>query len=344
MRNFIQQMQRTIGAFVMGLALLGPQVAYATPISGELFYTLFSGSDRVKKTPYTYDGTAFSFGSKTVLASGIGADGIAGNPNDPDSVLVAGQTTFVRRVSKTGAGVLQTKSTTVVAHHLEVYGSSTLFMAGIPGALGKLALNSDGSMGTASTITLSGDDTNVTQVITTPSGFFYTRSASGGFGNFGTLTFNSGMTAGTTTRLASSVPAAHGGVYDPFSSSIIIFGDDHISQYDLTGTLLADLDFVALGESFLNFDQGTVDGDGHIFAASNSGHLVFIDYSGAGDLRINNSGNFRATTFLDSNLDDIAPLIGAGSTTPVPEPSTMLLLGSGLAGLAYWRRRKRCQY
>jgi hypothetical protein len=39
-----------------------------------------------------------------------------------------------------------------------------------------------------------------------------------------------------------------------------------------------------------------------------------------------------AKTFFDLKL--------SGDAAPVPEPATLLLLGSGLAGLAFWRRRK----
>jgi len=58
-------------------------------------------------------------------------------------------------------------------------------------------------------------------------------------------------------------------------------------------------------------------------------NLVF---TGAGESNFNGIGSF--TVLVEGN-----PI--PEPSNPIPEPSTMLLLGSGLAGLAAWRRKKR---
>jgi hypothetical protein len=115
-----------------------------------------------------------------------------------------------------------------------------------------------------------------------------------------------------TNRFISSTPAAHSLVYDSFTGKLVLFGDSHISLIDPSNPTVLYSDRVFPGETF---DQGAVDGQGHIFAASNRGDLVFVDISTTGKLE---TAAFVNTRFLAFNLDDVAPLSGAGSQPAAP--------------------------
>ena len=154
--------------------------------------------------------------------------------------------------------------------------------------------------GDGTPIQLKGDDPKVTQVAFDGShNAYYTSSDIRGNGSFGVID----LTTFTTKRKFSNLPAAHGITYDPFSGTLILSGANHISQID-PKTLTIISDWTAPTQySQIQFDQDTIDGLGHLWAASNDGNLVFIDYSKT--RKIAATTNYVSIKYLDTDLDDL---------------------------------------
>jgi hypothetical protein len=156
-----------------------------------------------------------------------------------------------------------------------------------------------------------------THFIPTPSGIYFTLATGTSPGLYGKATFQNNYREATLTTYYTGILSARGGVYDPFTNSVILMGLGEISQVradlenpghpsnslptlshgDLTGPLEI---------PNLNFHQGSVDGKGRLFAASLSGHLVFIDYSKTG--RVVDAKNYIQVVPLPHISDvEVAP-------------------------------------
>ena len=175
----------------------------------------------------------------------------------------------------------------------------------------------------------------------------WTKVTKDNVGQIGGKVGDSVITAMKMHVLLDSLEGAHGGTFDPYSNTIFVFGGAKIVQirpYIKNGEVAAekvaeiDLREYFFQESEANLkpprtpsqgdgntgwesgftasvgwrlDQGTVDGYGHLFVASNTGHLVFVDYA-ANPKRYINDNVLVHLQWIDNYLDDLAPLDGVG--------------------------------
>lgn len=282
-----------------------PYVNPGTAIKdGDLFYSRYCTQPNVRKLVFNYDGlNSFALSTPLTVAQTGYADGLI---FAPDGDLLVGGGSNVYKVNP-NTGTFVTKPSSATAYHLMLDKSGKkLWAAGIPGWLVEFPL--DPNLGNPISHNISGDETGVTSVSFDSQGTaYYTSSGAGGYGNFGTID----LTTFKTTRLLTNVPAAHGMYFDNYTGHLIMNGSNQVLQYDPVARKVVSIFTSSISSQF---DQGAADGKGHILVASNLGELLFIDYSVSKE--VGNPHNFVTQPYVESCLDDVAPLSGFGSSPP----------------------------
>jgi len=341
-----------VSVLLAGLALSAvgiTPVVRADDTSGDISYTTFSGTDRVFKRSYSFIGGTLTYGPQITISSLTdtplaGADGLIFDPTNTSFLVIGGQNQdFYRLSATTPHGVVQDSGdaspalSASIFHVVADFSGTSAWGSDIPGThLVNIALTGSGFGASSVSPLISGGDTSITGLAFDGSGTaYYTNAGAGGTGDFGTIIPSTGV----TTKLRSAVPAAHGIQFDSFTGDLILFGDSHITQLAPGGATVSDLDLSAAG---VVLDQGTVDGKGHLFVASNTGgKMLFLDYSGTSLVGAGTNFLDINSTAFPASLDDVAPLSGKGSQQPsVPEPASLTLFGLGSLAAGFTRRRK----
>jgi hypothetical protein len=336
--------RHALAVFAGAVALSLSVPAHAHAVRGSIFYTIKGpapGQPRinpegVKKASFNYNGTTLTLGARAAVRNLPNADGLIFSP-DGDLVVGEGGSGLVNKFAPSGAGPLTTVNAGGgQAFHLALDPRRDRFWtAGIPGSLSEVPL-SPFANGTGHGV--SGDDSSITGIAfdrATPPNAYYTASGPGGHGNVGRIN----LATFTTTRAITAQDGAHSIVYDPFSDTLLLFGDQHITQLNLPAlTIKSQIDLSASYPNLI-LDQGSVDGKGHIFVGDNNGYLVFVDYANTAALAPASGKNqisyasFTNVQFLDADVDDVAPLVDPGG--PERTPPTCSLTGSGTDGTGH---------
>jgi hypothetical protein len=305
------------------LAVLGViAVVVASAVSGgkgaagAMYFTTYQ-DQAIYKVAVRYSQGHPQFGTQKVIARLPAADGVVFTP--AGKALVGGQATgVVQEVDPANGAVTQVPSGCGNSFLLASAPSGhTVYTAGLPGALCAVPVD---PLRPGSVVPLRGDDTQVTDIAFDAQGqAFYTTGVVSGTGNFGSID----LATGVTTRLLSGIDAGHGMAFDPYSQTLFLFGDASIFQIDPRHPQ-AVLSSMVVPSAQL--DNGTTDGIGHLYVASNTGELVVVDYHQS--MRLGDPRNVVTQLTLHNALDDVAPLIGpgaAGTRQTWAEPAAVAL-------------------
>jgi hypothetical protein len=273
------------------------------PESGDLYFTTFA-HQALWAVAFDYSGSHPVFGARRIVTKLPGADGVGFEPDG--KAVIGSQNSDVLEVDPGSGAVTKVPSGCPAAFHITLSPSgNTVYTAALPGQL--CALPTD-PLEPGHPITLRGDDTEVTSVAFDQTGrCWYTTGDVPGSGNFGTLD----LTTGTTTRKLSGLPNAHGMTFDPYTKTLFVFGGTGIIQINPGDPQKIVSSMTVPG---VQFDNGTTDGRGHLFVASNFGQLVVVDYHVSGV--VGDTRNVVTDLHLENNLDDVAPLVGPGAASP----------------------------
>jgi WD40 repeat protein len=301
MRRALRALVLAAAALLLGACASTAPAGCAPVNSGDLYYTRYSGSPNVKKVHYTYRGGTLTFGVPVAVADLRGVDGVAFAPDG--DLLVGSAGDVVHKVHISNGSTKDLTTGGGPAYHVTVDPSGKkAWIAGIPGVLTELPLSPAGK---GTTHQLKGDDTAVTTIAFDASGnAYYTSSGADGHGDFGQIN----LKTFTTKRAIEGRDGLHGMAFDTYTGDLITFGGEQLLQIDPKTRKIVSALTVKGG---VRLDQGTVNGHGYIYVASNNGQLVFVDYG-----RTKKVGDAKTpviVTALDSGLDDVAPESGPGA-------------------------------
>lgn len=162
--------------------------------------------------------------------------------------------------------------------------------------------------------------------ITISSISFYNTISPGGNINSGTYTLSLSTTNAAVNGLNTTDFNANLGSNNQLFTSTILNGVSAPSQLDFFGTAF---DYNPNMGNLLLDIRTTITG-------TNLSSSYFDALSGTAGTMFSRAHNF-GTGFEGFGL---VTGFNEANSAPVPEPSTMLLLGGGLAGLAFWRRKQ----